>query len=127
MALRPKHKEFADEFMRTGSRVHSYQKVNPHVTYGSAATGANQVLRLADVQKYIEKKAERAAIRVFELSEQDENLPVALGASKDILDRAGFKPVEKSLTLNVHAVQMTPEDKALVEKYEEELRKQILQ
>ncbi len=50
------------------------------------------------MKRLIESYAPKAAARVEELCAQEKNLNVALGAAKDILDRAGYKPVDKQAT-----------------------------
>jgi phage terminase small subunit len=93
--LTPKQKEFADEYLETGNGVQSALSVYDTEDYSTAGNIASENLKKPKVQQYLENNAEQAALRVIELSKQDENLPVALNASKDILDRAGFKPVER--------------------------------
>jgi phage terminase small subunit len=95
--LNPKHKEFADEYLETGNATQSVKDIFKDVKDdNSAAVKGHRLLRNDKVQAYLEDNAEKAASRVVELSDQNENLNVALGASKDILDRAGFKPIEKT-------------------------------
>jgi hypothetical protein len=54
--------------------------------------------RRKKVQKSIDEKADRAVAVLHELVESEDVPPVVrLQASKDILDRAGFKPVERSV------------------------------
>lgn len=110
--LTRKQKMFADKFIETGKKGESALQAYDTDEMSVAAVIANENLNKPNVKEYIENHADRAAIRVVELSEQMENLPVALGASKDILDRAGYKPIERSL--NVIA-QVNIENKAQVE------------
>ena len=92
--MNPIHKEFAKEYLETGNGTQSVLAVDPNITDpDSAAVKASRLLRNDKVEAYLENIAEKAATRVEELMEQSENLTVALGASKDILDRAGYKPV----------------------------------
>ena len=101
--LTKKQKVFADELLDTGLKAKSALKAYDTTKIEVAAVIANENLKKPNVIAYLESKADRAAERIVELSEQDEALPVALGASKDILDRAGFKPIEKSVTVNLDA------------------------
>lgn len=95
--MNPLHKEFAKEYLETGNGTQSVKEVFSTINSDeSAAVTASRLLRNVKVRAYLEDQAEKAAIRIQELSEQNKNLPVALGASKDIMDRAGYKPVEKS-------------------------------
>jgi phage terminase small subunit len=94
--INPLHKEFAKEYLETGNGTQSILNVDPVITSPeSAAVKASRLLRNDKVKAYLENLAEKAATRIEQLMEQSENLPVALSASKDIMDRAGFKPVEK--------------------------------
>lgn len=55
-------------------------------------------LRKKKVQSAIEEKAERAVQVTHDILESEDAPPVVrLNAAKDILDRAGFKPVEKQV------------------------------
>lgn len=127
MFITPKQKKFADEFLATGNQVQSALKAYNTDSYKTASVIGNENLAKPRVLRYLESKSEGAAIRVVELSEQDENLTVALGASKDILDRAGYKPVEKSVSLTVNVdTTMTEKEKALALEYEDRLRDEIL-
>jgi phage terminase small subunit len=100
--LTKKQKGFADKFLETGKMGQSALEVYDVKSMAVAAVIANENIKKPNVKEYLESHAPQAAIRIKELSAQDENLPVALGASKDILDRAGYKPVEKTESLHVH-------------------------
>jgi phage terminase small subunit len=110
--LTHKQKEFADEFLETGNGVQSALSAYDTKDYSTAGNIASENLKKPKVKQYLEDNAEQAALRVIELSKQGENLPVALNASKDILDRAGFKPVDKSevdLKANVTLIDLYAE------------------
>ena len=93
--MTPKQKKFVEKYIETGNGTKSVLEVYDTKSENVAANIASENLRKPKVQAYLEEKSERAAQRVFELMEQDENRNVALGASKDILDRAGLKPIEE--------------------------------
>jgi len=121
--ITPKQKKFAREYLETGNGLQSALKVYDTEDPSTAGNIASENLNRPNVIAYLESKANRAAERVVELSEQDEALPVALGASKDILDRAGYKPVEKSAHLNITTeLPLTEEDKSLLEVLKEYAR-----
>lgn len=118
MDLTKKQEEFAKEYLETGNGTQSVLATNSDVTNdNSAAAIASRMLRNAKVKAFLEDKAELAAIRIQELSEQSENLNVALGASKDILDRAGFKPIDKSEITGKDGKDLIPKgnDKEVIE------------
>ena len=68
---------------------------------------ASKTLRLPHVQEYMQQRvresiglnATKASNKMLELSTNAKSEYVQLEASKDILDRAGYKPVEKSMSL----------------------------
>lgn len=101
--LTPKQKKFAKHYLETGEKAKSALKAYDTEDIKVAAVIASENLNKPNVIAYLESKADRAAERIVELSEQDDVLPVALGASKDILDRSGFKPVERSVNLTIDA------------------------
>jgi predicted negative regulator of RcsB-dependent stress response len=67
----------------------------------SAASIATQNLRKLKIQEAIQAHAPAAESMVYKLSQEAEGEMTRLNASKDILDRAGFKPVDKSVNLNL--------------------------
>jgi phage terminase small subunit len=90
-----KQEIFAKEYLATGHGTKSALKAYDTTDENTAAVIASENLRKHKVRAYLESKAEKASERIFELMGQQENLAVALNASKDILDRSGFKPVDK--------------------------------
>ena len=57
---------------------------------------ATENLKKPKVKQYLEDNAEGATLRIVELSKKAKNEAVKLNANKDILDRAGYKPIEKT-------------------------------
>lgn len=94
--MNPLHKEFAKEYLETGNGTQSVLEVFPDISSEEyAAVKANRLLRNDKVREYIESRAEKAAAKMEQLmSAQSEQ--VQFNATKDILDRAGYKPVEQS-------------------------------
>lgn len=123
--LTKKEKDFADAYIETGngtqSALKAYDTDSPNVA--SAIAVGN--LRKQRVQEYLEDKAEVAASIIFSLAQSSENDAVRLNASKDIMDRSGYKPVEKSINLNVEAEITNPKAKELADKYELELKQSL--
>lgn len=103
MARKPtkKQKVFAKEYAKTGNGTQSALKAYDTDSVVTADSMARENLGKPRVMALIEGYAETAQYRIQELSAQEKNLNVALTASRDIMDRAGFKPVEK----NAHAIQ----------------------
>ena len=93
--LSKKEKGFADDFIETGNGVQSALKNYDTEDYSTAASIASENLKKPKVKEYLESKAERASEIIFELAETSEVDSVRLNASKDILDRSGFKAFEQ--------------------------------
>lgn len=108
--LTKKQKGFVKDYLETGNGVQSALKNYDTTDYATAGVIAVENLEKPNVKAYLESKAEKAAEFVYNLAEAAENEGVRLGASKDILDRAGYKPIEKSLNINAH-VEITPTER----------------
>jgi len=97
----------------------------PSMTPGSAENKAVRMMKRADVQQMLRDAAQGAAKRIEDLSIEAESEKVRLDANRDILDRAGYKPVHhvesKNLTVDVKMDVSDPRAKELKEKFEQEL------
>ncbi len=127
--LTKKQRGFANDYIDSGNgtqaALRNYDTDNPEV----AKVIASENLTKPNVRQYIESKAEKAAEIVFSLATGAENETVKLNASKDILDRAGYKPVEKTQALNINIkgdVKDFNELDAIREKYELELKDKLI-
>lgn len=90
--LTMKQMKFTQEYLRSGNGTRAALK-----TYGTkdpitAASIAHENLRKPQIKEFIDGHAIYAAKRMGELMRQRKNLSISFQASKDILDRAGFKP-----------------------------------
>lgn len=99
--LTKKQKGFVKEYLESGNGTQAALKVYDTDSPNTAKAIASENLTKPNVKAYLEDKAEKAAEFVYQLAESAENEGVRLGASKDILDRAGYKPVEKSQTVSI--------------------------
>lgn len=123
--LTKKQKGFVKDYIETGIGQVAAER-NYDVKDGNTARAiASENLTKPNIIKYLEENAIGASSRIVELSESAKNEAVRLGANKDILDRAGYKAVEKSITLNLEADITNPKAKELAEKYEQELKKNL--
>lgn len=62
-------------------------------------------LRKNRVQEFIEEKAERSADVIHRIVESEDAPPIVrLNAAKDILDRAGYKPVERIAVAQIQPI-----------------------
>lgn len=100
--LTKKAKGFAKDYIDTGNATLAVKENYNVSNDNSAAAIGSKLLRSAKIQEYIEGKAETAASTIFEIVQFGESDQVRLSASKDILDRAGFKPIERSQNINLN-------------------------
>lgn len=122
-----KQKKFADKYLETGNGRQSVMGVYDVKSPEVADSIASENLRKPKVIEYLESKAEKVSENMVKLALNAGSESVQFQASKDILDRAGYKPVEKSQSLNLNIdVEFSPKDKKISERYEEELRRGIL-
>lgn len=120
--LTKKEKGFADTYIDTGNGTQSvlehYDTDNENV----AASIASQNLRKVKIQNYLEEQGGDAIKRIVQLSISAENEAVKLNANKDIADRSGWKPVEKSINLNLEAEITNPKAIEIAKEFEEKLK-----
>jgi len=99
MELTKKQKGFADDYIDSGNAteaaLNNYDIESEDKENVAGAIGSEN-LRKPNIKAYIEENADGAASRIVELSKSATNETVKLNANKDILDRAGFKPVDKT-------------------------------
>lgn len=93
--LTRKQEKFVKEFIDTGNGTQSALKAYDTTDEVTAGSIAWENLRKPQIQQAIQDSAKIAQSVILELAKKAKNEQVRLGASKDILDRAGFKPVEK--------------------------------
>lgn len=93
--LTKKQKAFADDYLETGNGTKSALKTYDTDSENTAAMIASTNIRKPKIMEYLASKAESAASEIFKLSVGAKNETVKLNANKDILDRAGYKPIER--------------------------------
>lgn len=100
--LTKKERGFAKDYLETGNGVQSALDNYDVTSYSSAGAIASQNLKKLKIQQYLADKAEDASTMIYKLSQEGEAEAIRLSASKDIMDRAGYKPIEKSQSVNVN-------------------------
>lgn len=120
-SLTKKQKGFVKDYLETGNGTQSVLKHYNTTDENTAGVIAVENLGKPKIREALENHAESAEIMIHTLSQNAENEGVRLGASKDILDRAGYGAVVKTQNTNVN-VSITPEKLDLAKKYEEELK-----
>lgn len=110
-----KQRGFAKSYVETGngskSALAHYDTKDPDV----AKVIASENLTKPNVRDLIEGYARKATKNIQTLAENAEKEEVRLKANIDQLDRAGYKPTEKTVNINVE-VEALPEIQALTEK-----------
>jgi len=105
--LTKKQKSLVDTIVALGCSIKEAAAKSGYAEGESGRVTASKTLRLPHVQEYMQQvvrqsigmNATIAAKRVLDLAQSAKSEYVQLEASKDILDRAGYKPVEKSMSL----------------------------
>ena len=105
--LTTKQKDLVDTIVASGCSV---KEASAKAGYSDGESGrvtASKTVRLPHVQEYMQQRVREsiglnatvASKRILDLSTNAKSEYVQLEASKDILDRAGYKPIEKSMSL----------------------------
>ena len=105
--LTTKQKDLVDTIVASGCSV---KEASAKAGYSDGESGrvtASKTLRLPHIQEYMQQRVREsiglnatvASKRILDLSTNAKSEYVQLEASKDILDRAGYKPIEKSMSL----------------------------
>jgi len=96
-----------DTIVANGCSIKEASLIAGYSKGDSGRVTASKTLRLPHIQEYMQQRiresiginATKASHKMLELSTSAKSEYVQLEASKDILDRAGYKPVEKSMSL----------------------------
>ena len=125
--LTKKEKDFADEYLETGNGTQSVLQAYDTERTDTAGTIAHRNLKKDKIRQYLLDNASSAVSRITELSISAENESVRLHANKDILDRAGLKPVEEvDITSKGEKITtLTPEIEKKVLALEEDLKNNL--
>ena len=102
-----KQKLLVDTIVANGCSVKKASEIAGYAKGESGRVTASKTLRLPHVQEYMQQRiresiglnATIASRKVLDLASSAKSEYVQLEASKDILDRAGYKPAEKTMAL----------------------------
>ena len=102
-----KQKTLVDTIVALGCSIKEASSKSGYAEGEAGRVTASKTLRLPHVQEYMQQcrrqsiglNATIASRKVLDLASSAKSEYVQLEASKDILDRAGYKPVEKSMSL----------------------------
>jgi phage terminase small subunit len=90
LKLTLKQAKFAQGYLETGNATEAANLVYRVKNRNTAHAIGAENLRKPTIREYLDEKAENAAEMIYQLSQQADSEYVRLGASKDILDRAGY-------------------------------------
>ena len=110
-----KQKLLVDTIVANGCSVKKASQIAGYAKGESGRVTASKTLRLPHIQEYMQQRvresiglnATKASNKMLELSQSAKSEYVQLEASKDILDRAGYKPIEKSMNLVAGTIQVS--------------------
>ena len=111
-----KQRKFAKEYVETGNGLQSALKVYDTNSPNVAAVIASENLIKPNVRELIDGYAHKAIKGIQTLAETAENEAVRLKANIDQADRAGYKPIERSVNLNIQEEKANPRLEELAEK-----------
>ena len=102
-----KQKLLIDTIVATGCSITKASKIAGYSDGDSGRVTASKTLRLPHIQEYMQQRiresiglnATKASNKMLQVSSSAKSEYVQLEASKDILDRAGYKPIDKSMHL----------------------------
>lgn len=97
--LTKKQLGFANDYLDTGNAtqavLNNYDVKSKDPLNVAGAIGSENLTK-PKVIAYLESKAEEVASNMYRLALYAESEQVQVSAGKDVLDRAGFKPIERS-------------------------------
>ena len=104
-----------DTLVATGCTITEASQIAGYAKGDSGRVSASKALRTHKVQQYMQSlvmnsiglNATKASIRLMQLSESAKSEYVQLEASKDILDRAGYKAPDKHMHLHAGDIKVT--------------------
>ena len=96
-----------DTYVANGCSIKEASIIAGYSSGESGRVTASKTLRLPHIQEYMQQRiretigmnATIASRKVLDLASSAKSEYVQLEASKDILDRAGYKPVDKSMSI----------------------------
>ena len=113
--LTPRQILLVDTLVATGCTITEASQIAGYAKGDSGRVSASKALRTHKVQQYMQSlvmnsiglNATKASIRLMQLSESTKSEYVQLEASKDILDRAGYKAPDKHMHLHAGDIKVS--------------------
>ena len=94
--LSPKQKGFVRDYLETGNATEAAVRNYNAKDRDTASSIGAENLGKPQIQALIDSFASRAASNIQKLADNAENESVKLNANKDMLDRSGFKPIDRT-------------------------------
>jgi phage terminase small subunit len=126
--LTKKQKGFVKDYLETGNGVESALRNYDTTDYNTANVIAVENLQKPTIIEYLNSKADDAVSMIYTLSQKGEQESIRLSASKDILDRAGYKAIDRTqnVNVNIETTLTNQEQEALRVEYEAKLHDSLL-
>tara|TARA_R110000772_G_scaffold19044_5_gene53543 strand:- start:829 stop:1200 length:372 start_codon:yes stop_codon:yes gene_type:complete len=113
--LTEKQKRLVDTLVATGCTIKDAAREAGYAEGESGRVSASKALKVSHVQQYMMQavndqlgiNATLAVSKMMRLATGAKSEYVQLEASKDILDRAGYKPVDKSMHLHAGEIKVS--------------------
>ena len=113
--LTPRQILLVDTLVATGCTITEASQIAGYAKGDSGRVSASKALRTHKVQQYMQSlvmnsiglNATKASIRLMQLTESAKSEYVQLEASKDILDRAGYKAPDKHMHLHAGDIKVS--------------------
>ena len=113
--LTPRQILLVDTLVATGCTITEASQIAGYAKGDSGRVSASKASRTHKVQQYMQSlvmnsiglNATKASIRLMQLSESAKSEYVQLEASKDILDRAGYKAPDKHMHLHAGDIKVS--------------------
>jgi phage terminase small subunit len=128
MRLKPKQKKFAEKYLEIGVAGKAAEEVYDVKNNATARSIGSENLTKPNIIEYLEGKQPKYINKMEFLSEGAKNEGVQFQATKDLLDRSGLKPIEKSevkTTSLTFDVKIKPRTAKLIDKFEKEIYEKL--
>jgi phage terminase small subunit len=91
-----KQLNFAEQYLETGNATEAADRVYKPKNRATARAIGSENLAKPNIRAFLDENAGDAAAMIYKLSQAAKNETVRLNASRDILDRTGYRPADKA-------------------------------
>src|SRR5438552_3585478 len=93
--LSPKQEGFVRDYLETGNATEAAARNYDVVDRATASNIGYENVRKPQIMAKLQSWADKASDNIYTLANKATNETVKLNANRDILDRTGYKPIEK--------------------------------